>query len=144
VTPQETLMITRYVKACCPQQHIDRYTPDAWHDLLGDLDAADCRQAVAAVARRQAFVAPAEIIAEVKRLRREASDRESIRELLDPAAYRAKIAAADSAFLRKLAARTGQPVELKAIEPACAEPASEETRAAAAAKARRALNGRTT
>lgn len=138
------MLLTRYVRACCPQQAIDEYTPDAWHDLLGDLDAADCRRAVAAVGRRQPFVAPAEIIAEVRRTRRAAEDHASIRELLDPAAYRAKIAAADSAFLRKLAARTGQPVDLKAIEPAYSEPASEETKTAAAAEARRALNGRTT
>lgn len=69
MTPQETLMLTRYVKACCPQQAIDTFTPDAWHDLLGDLELGDCRDAVAAVAKRQPFVAPAEIRAEVRRVR---------------------------------------------------------------------------
>ena len=63
---QETVALTRYVKACCPQQAIDEYTPDAWHDLLGDLDLDACRQAAARVARRQPFVAPAEIRAEVR------------------------------------------------------------------------------
>ena len=58
-----------YVKACCPQQAIGEYTPDAWHDLLGDLELTDCREAVAAVAKRQPFVAPAEIRAEVKHIR---------------------------------------------------------------------------
>ena len=48
MTPHETLLLTRYVKACCPQQAIDEYTPDAWHDLLGDLSLADCRAAVVA------------------------------------------------------------------------------------------------
>lgn len=53
------------MRACCPQQAIDAYTPDAWHDLLGDLDVMDCRRAVAAIVKRQPFVAPAEIRAEL-------------------------------------------------------------------------------
>lgn len=65
MTPTETVLLTRYVKACCPQQAMDEYTPDAWHDLLGDLDPAECRSAVAAVAKRQPFVSPSEIRAEV-------------------------------------------------------------------------------
>lgn len=63
---QEAVALARYVKACCPQQAIDEYTPDAWHDLLGDLDLDACRQAAARVARRQPFVAPAEIRTEVR------------------------------------------------------------------------------
>jgi hypothetical protein len=69
MTPRETVLLTRYVKACCPQQAIDEYTPDAWFDLLGDLNLIDCRRAVAEVGKRQPFVAPAEIRAEVRRLR---------------------------------------------------------------------------
>jgi hypothetical protein len=71
VTPREAVMLTRYVEACCPQQKIDEYTPDAWHNLLGDLTIDDCRAAVDAVARQQPFVAPAEIRAEVRRIRTE-------------------------------------------------------------------------
>ncbi len=63
---QEAVALTRYVKACCPQQAIDEYTPDAWHDLLGDLDLDICRKAAARVARHQPFVAPADIRAEVR------------------------------------------------------------------------------
>jgi hypothetical protein len=61
VTEEEALVLTRYVRACCPQQAIDKYTPDAWYELLKDLDAGDCKLAVEAVARRQPFVAAAEI-----------------------------------------------------------------------------------
>ena len=75
MTPHETLLLTRYVKACCPQQAIDKYTPDAWHDLLGDLPLEDCRSAVATVAKAQPFCAPSEIRAEVKRIRRDRIDR---------------------------------------------------------------------
>lgn len=106
--------MTRYVRACCPQQAIDEFTPDAWHDLLGGYSLADCRAAVAAVTRRQPFVAPAEIIAEVRRSRRHLEEQERTRQLLDPAAYRAQVAAADSAFMRKLAERAGRKLELKA------------------------------
>jgi len=71
MTPEEAVILTAYVKACCPQQAIGEFTPDAWHDLLGDLSLADCREAVVAVAKRQPFVAPAEIRAEVRRIRDE-------------------------------------------------------------------------
>lgn len=66
---EETAVLCRYVKACCPQQAIDEFTPDAWHDLLGHLTLTDCRTAVANVAGRQPFVAPAEIRGEVRRIR---------------------------------------------------------------------------
>ena len=78
MTPSETVLLARYVKACCPQQAIDDYTPDAWHDLIGDLPAADCREAAAAVARRQPFVSPAEIRTEVRRIRTDRLAREIV------------------------------------------------------------------
>jgi len=94
MTPHETLLLTRYVKACCPQQHIDEYTPDAWHDLLADLDAADSRTAVAEIVKRQPFVAVAEIRAEVKRIRRDRLEREIIpAPPAEPGRYRAELRA---------------------------------------------------
>lgn len=65
MTPSDAVILTRYVAACCPQQAIDEYTPDAWYDLLGDLELGAAKAAVMAVARRQPFVAPAEIRAEL-------------------------------------------------------------------------------
>lgn len=99
MTPSETVILTEYVKACCPQQRMGEYTPDAWHDLLGDLSLEDCRSAVIAVTRTQPFCAPSEIRAEVRRVRNERIDRAEIppppRELCDdPAAYRAALHAA--------------------------------------------------
>lgn len=76
MTPTETVMLTEYVQACCPQQAFNEYTPDAWHDLLGDLTYEDCQAAVRTVTRRQPFVAPAEIRAEVRRVRNERLARE--------------------------------------------------------------------
>ena len=69
MSPAEAVMLCRYAKACCPQQAFDDYTPDAWHDLLGDYPFEDCKQAVKTVTKRQPFVAPAEIRAEVRRIR---------------------------------------------------------------------------
>jgi hypothetical protein len=98
VTPSEAVALTRYVRACCPQQAIDKYTPDVWHDLLGDLPYADCEAAAAAVARRQPFVAPAEIRAEVRRIRDDRLAREipaaPAAELADePGRYRVELQA---------------------------------------------------
>lgn len=69
MTPTEAVSLCRATKAACPQQQFDEWTPDAWHTLLGDLDLAEATQAMFEVAKRQAFVAPAEIRSEVKRLR---------------------------------------------------------------------------
>lgn len=65
MTPAETVILVRYIAACCPQQRIDSYTPDAWHDVLGDLELADCRDAVRALAQARPFVAASEIRAQV-------------------------------------------------------------------------------
>jgi hypothetical protein len=66
---QEATMLCRYVAAACPQQKFDELTPDAWADLLGDLRFVDCKDAAKAITQRQAFCAPSEIRAEVRRLR---------------------------------------------------------------------------
>lgn len=65
----EALTLCRFVKACCPQQTIDEYTPDAWLDLLGDLRFNDCREAVRNLGRQQHFIDPADIRKEVRRIR---------------------------------------------------------------------------
>jgi hypothetical protein len=67
----EAVMLCRYVKAACPQQAFDDMTPDAWADLLADLRLVDCREAAKTICQRQPFCAPAEIRAEVRRLRAE-------------------------------------------------------------------------
>ncbi|MDF2708150.1 MAG: hypothetical protein K0R62_3802 [Nonomuraea muscovyensis] len=70
MTPDETVVLARYVRALCPQQKFDEYTPDAWHDVLRDYTLAEARTAAAEVARHQAFVAPGEIATEVRKQRR--------------------------------------------------------------------------
>lgn len=67
----EAVTLCRFAKACCPQQVFDQWTPDAWAELLGDITLELAKDAVLAVARRQPFVSPSEIRAEVGRIRRE-------------------------------------------------------------------------
>ncbi|NJP71921.1 hypothetical protein [Streptomyces sp. C1-2] len=75
--PEEVVVLARYVHALCPAQKIDQYTPDAWCDVFDEVpqySLADCREGAARVAKRQPFVAPAEIIAEVRKIREERLD----------------------------------------------------------------------
>lgn len=65
MTREETAALCRIVRALCPAQAWDEYTPDAWHEVLGGLDFDECRIAVAAAAARRPFIAPADIITEV-------------------------------------------------------------------------------
>lgn len=72
MTPEEVVLLAGYVHALCPAQKFDAYTPDAWADVFDDVPQytlADCREGAARVAARQPFVAPAEIIAEVRKIR---------------------------------------------------------------------------
>jgi len=69
MTPLEATTLCRLAKAMCPQQAVDEFTPDAWHMLLDDLRFEDAKAALVNVARQQPFVAPAEIRAEVRKIR---------------------------------------------------------------------------
>lgn len=86
MTPDETVALARYVRALCPAQRFDEYTPDAWHDLLHRYTRDEARAAAAAVAGRQAFVAPGEIATEIRRARavRMAADAETEAPNVDP------------------------------------------------------------
>jgi hypothetical protein len=74
VNLSETTALLALVSQIMPAQKIDEFTPDAWTLVLEDVTFDDARQAVVAVAKRAPFVAPAEIIAEVKRMRRDRLD----------------------------------------------------------------------
>lgn len=65
MTREECVKLAGYVGDLCPQQRIGKATGLVWHDVLGHLDYAECRQAAALVAGRQPFVSPSEIIAEI-------------------------------------------------------------------------------
>ncbi len=67
--PTEAVTLCRYVKAACPQQTIDEYTPQAWTDLLGDLRLTDAMEAARNLGQRQHFIDPADLRTEVRRIR---------------------------------------------------------------------------
>ena len=118
MTAAEVVLLCRFVRAACPGQPWDEYTAEAWEILLPrDFTLEECRAAVVAIVRRgDRWVDPGVVIAEVRRVRADAAERERTRIALDADAYRADIAARDAAFMRKLAARTGR-AQPKAIPP---------------------------
>ncbi|WP_422652282.1 zinc finger domain-containing protein [Embleya scabrispora] len=67
----EAVDLVRWVQALCPQQHIDRLTGEAWFEVLEPFDFEECKAAATVCAREKPFVAPAEIIAEVRRVHAE-------------------------------------------------------------------------
>lgn len=75
MTPDETIRLCRMVKALCPSQAFDTYTPDAWSIVLAPYRYEDARDAVAALASmdlepgRSRYIEPGHIIAQVKRIR---------------------------------------------------------------------------
>lgn len=69
MTNTQAVLLCRYAKAACPQQAFDEYTPDAWADLLEDIRFEDAQDALKALVKRQPFVSPSEIRAEVARIR---------------------------------------------------------------------------
>jgi hypothetical protein len=74
VTPEEAVKICAFTAACCPAQKFDEYTPDAWGLLLADVRFVDAKDAVVLVARKSPWCSPAEIIAEVKKMRQKRID----------------------------------------------------------------------
>ncbi|MEV8600483.1 hypothetical protein AB0465_11455 [Streptomyces griseoviridis] len=71
MTPEEAILIAKYVASACPQQRFNEHTPDVWGDILAPYSVTDARAAVVAVAARQPFVSPAEIVTEIKARRAE-------------------------------------------------------------------------
>jgi hypothetical protein len=69
VNQQETAILVRVVRATCPAQKIDEYTPDAWHPILAGISLEDARQAVAALGAELPFIAPADIVKHVRKTR---------------------------------------------------------------------------
>jgi hypothetical protein len=118
MTSTEVALLCRFIRAACPSQAWDEHTAEAWELILPpDYSLDECRAAVITVVRRgSAFIDPAAVIAEVKRVHADDAERERTAMLLDPGRYRADVAAADAAFARKLAGRTGG-ASLKAIPP---------------------------
>ena len=78
MTPTETVKLLRMVAAACPAMRIEEHTPEAWHMILGDQQFTDCVQALRLVAREQTWIAPADLIAAIRRIRAERIERANL------------------------------------------------------------------
>ena len=65
----EAVKLCRYVAALSPAQQLDEHTPDAWLDVLADIDYPLAKRAATEVAKRQPFVDPAAIRATITAMR---------------------------------------------------------------------------
>lgn len=71
MTQDEAILLLEYVSAACPAQRIGEFTPDVWGELFAPYSLDESRRAVLVVARQQPFIAPADVIAEIKARRAE-------------------------------------------------------------------------
>ncbi|MFJ2183413.1 hypothetical protein ACIOJG_22610 [Streptomyces anulatus] len=71
MTEEEAVQIAEYVAAACPAQKFGEFTPDVWGEILKPYAVDEARAAVIAVARRQPWISPAEIVEEIKARREE-------------------------------------------------------------------------
>ncbi|MEU2797678.1 hypothetical protein [Streptomyces sp. NPDC007117] len=71
MTEEEAVQIAEYVAAACPAQKFGEFTPDVWGEILKPYAVDEARTAVIAVARRQPWISPAEIVEEIKTRREE-------------------------------------------------------------------------
>ena len=71
----DVLKLCRLVKACCPSQTLDEFTPQAWALILGGCDYDDAKQAVAELTSlplgpgKARYIEPGHIIGQVHRIR---------------------------------------------------------------------------
>ncbi|CAM4365155.1 hypothetical protein [Nocardiopsis rhodophaea] len=71
MTPDEAVALGRKVAAICPAQKFNSDTPEAWAALLAGVDYDDALAALLVLGQTHQFIAPADIIAQVKRARAE-------------------------------------------------------------------------
>jgi hypothetical protein len=110
MTREEAVQLCALIQEACPSQQMGEFTPDLWREFIPEsYTLAECRAAAVAIVRRgERYVDIGQVIAEVRRVRGDAAERERTAILLDAERYRTEyVEAADAAFLAKLAARTG-------------------------------------
>ena len=66
----EATQLVRAVLAACPQQKLDEFTPDVWVPAMQHIDFGAAQRALLRVVQQQAFIAPADIVREVRAERR--------------------------------------------------------------------------
>jgi hypothetical protein len=68
----DTVLLCRYIKAMCPAQTIDEYTPDAWADILDDITLEEAKAAIydGVRDRKWRFIDATDVVAGVRENRR--------------------------------------------------------------------------
>ena len=123
MTPEQTGKLLG-ICASYDNRQVDDIATYAWYRVVGDLPYGACETAVIThYSASRDWIMPADVRKHVKREQREVADHGRIRELLDADTYRSQVKAADTAFMRKLAARTNG-VAIKAAPESDYEPGS--------------------
>ena len=71
----EAIMICRLVKAACPSQAMDTFSPDVWAFMLDDVDFEDAKEAVRYLGRlelepgKARYIEPGHIVGAVRKIR---------------------------------------------------------------------------
>ena len=123
MTEEEAVQIAEYVQAACPAQKFGEYTPDVWGEILAPYDVDEARAAVIAVARRQPFVSPAEIVTEIRERRAERIEQANIVIDGDPTHTGAESAAALREIIRAAGDGLLGPASIRASLGAAERPA---------------------
>jgi hypothetical protein len=71
VNNQETVELCAIIAQVAPAQKFDELTPVMWQPILEDVRMVDAKTALRSLAARLSFIAPADIVQEVKRIRRQ-------------------------------------------------------------------------
>lgn len=126
MTEDEVVLITRYVRAVCPQQKIDEFTSDAWEDFLLPYSVNETRAAVHRhVARGNAFISVGEIVAEIRKARNDRLARHTEAEPphgdINDASYKAALLSERKAIADGRANPVAIPALPPGIEPAMYE-----------------------
>ncbi|MFE6284393.1 hypothetical protein [Streptomyces sp. NPDC057877] len=100
MTQDEAVLLLEYVAAACPAQRIGEFTPDVWGEILAPYHLDEARAAVMVIAARQAFIAPSDIVTEVKARRAERIELANIVVNGDPTHTGAESAAAYREIIR--------------------------------------------
>lgn len=103
MTQDDAILLLEYVSAACPAQRIGEHTPDVWGELFEPYALDEARTAVLVVARQQPFIAPADVIAEIKARRAERIELANIVVDGDPGHTGAESAAALREIIRSAA-----------------------------------------
>lgn len=94
---KETIALCRYLQALCPNQKLDKHTPDAWADILANIDYLDAKLAIRNITHQNNKYAlnidvrmiynEAKTIRQNRRNKADPTPTENNRPPTDPAAY---------------------------------------------------------